>query len=217
MIDDGVFYIFTSDGEKLSETKVNGPIKTISIMDIDSDGYKDVIVCSNYVFVFKNNFLTIFAMRHYSEGEKLLLSARFDDSIKEFSKAKEMYTKLGDSEAVKRCEKNIMTAVEYKTLNAEAMNLFAKGNEELNKGNYEAALQNFNDARKVFEKVGNKAMVVTTDAMISETNTKIQALPKAPEISPLLILIPIIALIAVVGAALGFIFFRKKRNNGDYL
>jgi len=217
MIDDGVFYIFTSDGEKLSETKVNGPIKTISIMDIDSDGYKDVIVCSNYVFVFKNNFLTIFAMRHYSEGEKLLLSARFDDSINEFSKAKEMYTKLGDSEAVKRCEKNIMTAVEYKALNAEAMEKFAKGNEELNKGNYEAALQNFNEARKVFDKVGNKAMVVTTDAMISETNTKILAMPKAPEINPLLIWIPIIALIAVVGAALGFIFFRKKRNNGDYL
>lgn len=212
-IDNGVFYIFSATGEKLSETKVNGPIKTISIMDIDSDGYKDVIVCSNYVFVFKNNFLQIFAMRHYADGEKLLLRAQFDDAISEFTKSKEMYTKLGDAEAVKRCEKNIKTAIEYKALNAQALELFAKGNAELTKGNYQAALDNFNEARRIFEKVGNKAMLATTNALISETNSKLQ--PAAPQQMPInitLILIPVLALVAVIGGVLGFLFIRKRRK-----
>jgi len=212
-IDQGSFYIFSATGEKLSETKVNGPIKTISIVDIDSDGYKDVIVCSNFVFVFKNNFLTIFAGRHYAEGEKLLQRAQFDDSIKEFSKSKELYTKMGDAEAVKRCEKNIKTAVEYKALNAEALELFAKGNAELGNGDYKKAMESFTQAKRIFEKVGNKAMLATTDAMINETSSKLQ--PVAPQQVPVnltLIIIPLLALVAVVGGVVGFLFIRKRRK-----
>jgi tetratricopeptide (TPR) repeat protein len=212
-IDQGTFYVFSSDGEKLSETNVNGPIKTVSIVDIDSDGYKDVIVCSNYVFVYKNNFLTIFAGRHYAEGERLLLRAQFDDSIKEFAKSKELYTKLGDADAVKRCEKNIMTAVEYKALNAQAMELFNNANTELNNGNYDKALEKFNEARRIFEKVGNKAMVATTDAMISETSSKIQPITQQTlPLSPTLILIPILLIVAVLGGALGFLFIRRRKR-----
>jgi tetratricopeptide (TPR) repeat protein len=212
-IDQGTFYVFSSDGEKLSETNVNGPIKTVSIVDIDSDGYKDVIVCSNYVFVYKNNFLTIFAGRHYAEGERLLLRAQFDDSIKEFAKSKELYIKLGDADAVKRCEKNIMTAVEYKALNAQAMELFNNANTELNNGNYDKALEKFNEARRIFEKVGNKAMVATTDAMISETSAKIQVVPEQTlPLSPTLILIPILLIVAVLGGALGFLFIRRRKR-----
>ena len=212
-IDQGTFYVFSSDGEKLSETNVNGPIKTVSIVDIDSDGYKDVIVCSNYVFVYKNNFLTIFAGRHYAEGEKLLLRAQFDESIKEFAKSKELYTKLGDADAVKRCEKNIMTAVEYKALNAQAMELFNNANTELNNGNYDKALEQFNEARRIFEKVGNKAMLATTDAMISETSSKIQPIPEQTlPFSPTLILIPILVVVAVLGGALGFLFIRRRKR-----
>ena len=212
-IDQGTFYVFSSDGEKLSETNVNGPIKTVSITDIDSDGYKDVIVCSNYVFVYKNNFLTIFAGRHYAEGEKLLLRAQFDESIKEFAKSKELYTKLGDADAVKRCEKNIMTAVEYKALNAQAMELFNNANTELNNGNYDKALEQFNEARRIFEKVGNKAMVATTDAMISETSAKIQPVQQQTlPFSPTLILIPILVVVAVLGGALGFLFIRRRKR-----
>ena len=213
-IDQGTFYIFSADGEKLSETNVNGPVKTVSIVDIDSDGYKDVVICSNYVFVFKNNFLIIFAGRHYDEGEKLLLRAQFDDSIKEFAKSKELYTKLGDTEAVKRCEKNIMTAVEYKVLNAEAMEIFNSANAELNKGDYQKALELFTQARRIFEKVGNKAMLATTDAMISETSAKIQpvATPQELPFNTLLILIPIMALVAVVGGVIGFLFIRRRKR-----
>jgi tetratricopeptide (TPR) repeat protein len=212
-IDQGTFYVFSSDGEKLSETNVNGPIKTVSIIDIDSDGCKDVIVCSNYVFVFKNNFLTIFAGRHYKEGERLLLSAQFDESINEFSKSKAFYTKLGDADAVKRCEKNIATAVEYKALNAQAVELFNNASTELNNGNYDKALEQFNEARRIFEKVGNKAMVSTTDAMITETTSKIQFLSDQPlPLSPTMILIPILLVVAVIGAALGFLFIRRRNR-----
>ena len=212
-IDSGAFYIFSANGEKLSETKVNGPIKTISIIDIDSDGYKDVIVCSNYVFVFKNNFLTIFAERHYKEGERLLLIAQFDESISEFSQAKEMYTKLGDTDTVKRCEKNIVTAVEYKALNAEALEIFNTATQELNKGDYQKALDHFIQARKIFEKVGNREMLATTDAMISETSSKIQPISQQTlPLSPILILIPILIVVAVIGAGIGFIFLRRRRR-----
>jgi len=217
-IDDGAFYIFSASGEKLSETKVNGPIKTISIVDIDSDGYKDVIVCSNYVFVFKNNFLTIFAGRHYAEGERLLRAAEFDASIIEFTKSKELYTKLGDTEAVKRCEKNIATAVEYKALNAEAIAIFNSANAELNKGDYQKALELFIQARKIFEKVGNKTMLATTDAKIAETSSKIQPVPtQTLPLSPTLILIPILIVVAIIGGAVGFILIRKRRNKNNYI
>ena len=212
-IDDGAFYIFSADGEKLSETKVNGPIKTISIVDIDSDGYKDVIVCSNYVFVFKNNFLTIFAGRHYAEGERLLLGAQFDEAISEFTKSKALYTKMGDTEAVKRCEKNIATAVEYKALNQEAIEIFNSANAKLSEGDYDEALSLFTEARRIFEKVGNKAMVATTDVMINETSAKMQANPEQTlPLSPIMILIPVLLVIALIGGALGFIFIRKRRR-----
>jgi len=212
-IDDGAFYIFSADGEKLSETKVNGPIKTISIVDIDSDGYKDVIVCSNYVFVFKNNFLTIFAGRHYAEGERLLLGAQFDEAISEFTKSKALYTKMGDTEAVKRCEKNIATAVEYKALNAEAIRIFNSANAKLSEGDYDEALSLFTEARRIFEKVGNKAMVATTDVMINETSAKMQANPEQTlPLSPIMILIPVLLVIALIGGALGFIFIRKRKR-----
>ena len=215
-IEQGEFYLFSSTGEKLSNTKVNGPIKTISIVDIDSDGYKDVVVCSNYVFVFKNNFLSIYAERHYKEGERLLRTAKFDESIAEFSESKKLYTKLGDTEAVKRCEKNIATAVEYKALNAEAMELYNSANEEFNKGDYQKALELFTQARSIFVKVGNMSMVATTDSMIAETTSKIQVSPAPTGINPLLLWIPIVALILVVAAAVSFVFFRKRRNN-NYL
>lgn len=212
-IDEGIFYVFSASGEKLSETKVNGPIKTISIVDIDSDGYKDVIVCSNYVFVFKNNFLTIFAERHYKEGEKLLLSAEFDASIQEFSKSKELYTKLGDTDAVKRCEKNIQTAVEYKALNAEAMVIFGNASTELENGNYQKALELFTQARRIFQKVGNKSMLAITDTKIAETSSKMNPLPvQGLPVNPLMIVVPIIILAAVIGGALGFLFIRRRRK-----
>ncbi|MFA5558841.1 MAG: hypothetical protein WDA59_05200, partial [Methanofastidiosum sp.] len=103
--------------------------------------------------------------------------------------------------------------VEYKALNAEAIAIFNSANAEINKGDYQKALELFIQARKIFEKVGNKPMLATTDALIAETSSKIQPVPiQTLPLSPTLILIPILFVVATIGAALGFILIRKRRN-----
>lgn len=211
-IDDGSFYIFSKEGELLSETRINGPIKTISIADINSNGFNDVIVCSNFVFVFKNNLIDISALRHYEEGERLLLTGQFEASIDEFNNAKELYQRLKDSDAVKRSEKNIQTAVEFKALNQQALEIFDNANIELNRENYQKALDLFTEAKRLFERVGNRGMVQTTDVLISETSGRISPVSPSLPLSPIMIIMPIALVILIVLGGLGFVLIRKRRR-----
>ncbi len=211
-IDNGSFYIFSKEGELLSETRVNGPIKTISIADVNSNGFNDVIVCSNFVFVFKNNLISISAVNHYREGERLFSAGEFDASIDEFNKAKELYQRLKDSDAVERSERNIQTATEFKALNQEALEIFDNANIELNRGNYQRALELFTEARGLFDRVGNRDMVQTTDVLITETSVQIPPETPSLPISPIMILIPILLVITVALGGVGFILFRKRKR-----
>ncbi|HII94396.1 MAG TPA: hypothetical protein HA367_01440, partial [Candidatus Methanofastidiosum sp.] len=91
-------------------------------------------------------------------------------------------------------------------------------NAELVKGDYQKALDLFIQARKIFEKVGNKTMLATTDAMIAETSSKIQPVPtQTLPLSPTLILIPILLVVAIIGGGIGFILIRKRRNKNNYI
>ncbi len=170
---------YLSIGGKIVQ-KTNGRIRHVICVDTDGDGDKEIILGTNDLFFLKNNIVEIkeILQTEYEEAMVLYEKKDFEGAKNSFSDLKEQYTEydLNTSEIEKMLQKIATYENGYKLYNA--------ADAAFNKGAYESAKVNYQNARKYFEQVNDTAMLEEIEKKISLCEKEITMKTTTPPPEP---------------------------------
>ncbi|OYT39854.1 MAG: hypothetical protein B6U86_04865 [Candidatus Altiarchaeales archaeon ex4484_43] len=217
-------YQFKYNNNKLILRDIN---KIFSI-DLDDDGYENLIVASNGV-VYNYEIIGTFiekqsADKYYALGKEAYELDRYQEAKKYLERAKQLYLELNHSDGASECDSLLEDINEKLTGNrrVEADSKYAKALTYYSVRDYESAKKYLQNARDIYTEIGDSDGILRCDSLMSKieeillkksstTTTSIitttTTLPKEFDILSLLsnpaTIVGFVAIILVIFAILG--------------
>ena len=220
-------YQFKYNNNKLILRNIN---KIFSI-DLDDDGYENLIVASNGV-IYNYEIIGTFTERqsadkYYALGMEAYELYRYQEAKNYLERARQLYLELNHSDRVSECDSLLEDINEKLTGNRriEADSQYAKALTYYSVRDYESAKKYLQSAREIYTEIGDSDGILRCDSLMSKidellkksstTTTSITTttttLPRESDIPSLLSdLITIVSLVAIILVI--FAIFRRRRR-----